>query len=226
MKTIDDIIRLAAIAHSKHRNAIGLVAIQIDKDLKLIYVKLARQWPREKINEIPSEISKLYNQIKWGNTYIDQLTGQHFIQELKRVHQMPLRIINTQKNLKDPDDIERIETMDKIEMTQFMLTLRQNHKIKFPKTPSKTMSELELQMPLYSEHKTEAGNVDYYSPGDEKDNLTKALLIACFAARKYLNSGSGGFYGWKKRNNFSKIQMMTKNTHDTSLSLDYSKLDD
>jgi len=205
MKTNDDIIRLAAIAHSKHRNAIGLVAIEIDKDLKLVYVKLARQWSRDKINEIPYEIAKLYNQIRWGNTYIDQLTGQHFIQDLRTVHHMPLQIINTQKNLKDPDDIERIEVMDKIEMTQFMLTLRQNHQVLFPENPSKTMGELEVQMSLYSEYKTEAGNVDYYAPGDEKDNLTKALLIDCFAARKYLKVGDVGIYVGSQFNETSEI---------------------
>ena len=185
MKTNDNIISLAAIAHSKKRNAIGLVGVDIDIELKKVYVKLARQWPRTMINEIPYKIAELFEKIRWGNTYIDQLTGQHFITDLK-TRKMPLRIINTQKNLKEPDDIERIITMDKIEMTQFMVVLRQNHQVLFPDNPSKTMKELEDQMPLYSEHATEAGNVDYYAPGDEKDNLTKALLIDCFAARKYL----------------------------------------
>jgi len=195
MKTNDDIIRLAAIAHSKHRNAIGLVGVEVDSELKKVYVKLARQWSRDKINEIPYEISKLFEKIRWGNTFIDQLTGQHFIQDLKRIHHMPIQIINTQKNLKDPDEIERVKTMDKIEMTQFMLTLRQNHQVEFPEKPSKTMKELEEQMALYSEHKTEAGNVDYYAPGDELDNLTKALLIDCFVARKYLRIGIGSYVG-------------------------------
>ena len=189
-------MKLAAIAHSKHRNAIGLVAVQIDTKQKLVYVKLARQWSRDKINIIPAEISKLYQKIQWGTTYIDQLTGQHFIQDLKRIHHMPLKIINTQKNLREPAEIEKIQVMDKIEMTQFMLTLRQNHQVKFPENPSETMMELESQMPIYSEHKTEAGGVDYYAPGDEKDNLTKALLIDCFAARKYLRIGNvGGYVG-------------------------------
>jgi len=182
-------IKLAATAHSKHRNAIGLVGVEIDPKLKKVYVKLARQWSRSMISEIPNEISKLYIKVKWGDTYIDQQTGQHFISDLKRIHHIPLKIISTQKNLKDPDEIERIKIMDKIEMTQFMLSLRQNHQVEFPANPSDTMQELESQMPLYSEHKTEAGNVDYYAPGDEKDNLTKALLICCFAARKYLVFG-------------------------------------
>jgi hypothetical protein len=189
MKTNDNLLSLAAIAHSKHRNAIGLVGVEIDTELRQVYVKLARQWSRDMINEIPYKIAKLFNQIRWGNTFIDQLTGQHFISELKREHHLPIRIINTQKNLKEPDDIERIEVMDKIEMTQFMVVLKKNHQVLFPDNPSKTMKELESQMAIYSEHKSEAGNIDYYAPGDEKDNLTKALLMNCFAARKYLQQG-------------------------------------
>ena len=42
-------------------------------------------------------------------------------------------------------------------------------------------------MPLFFEHNIESGSMNYYSPGDELDDLPKALLIACFAARKYLD---------------------------------------
>ncbi len=182
---------LAAIAHSKFRNAIGLVGIEIDSKQNKIRVRLAKQWSRDKLNIIPDEIGELYEKIKWGETYIDQQTGQHFIQSLKREEHMPLKIINTQKNLKDADEIERLKIMDKVEMAQFMLQLRQNHVIEFPERPSKDMSELEEQVALYMEHKTEAGTIDYYAPGEELDSLIKGLLIACFAARKLLSGGDG-----------------------------------
>lgn len=185
-----DTIKLAAIAHSKFRNMFGLVGIEVNTQQKKAYVKLARQWPRKMINEIPHEIGKLYNKVQWGDTYIDQQTGQHFIQDLKQMGKLRLKIITTQKNLKDPTEIENLHVMDRIEMTQFMLTLRQNHQVIFPNIPSKTMMDLESQMPLYSEHKTESGNIDYFAPGEELDNLTKALLISCFAARKYLKIGN------------------------------------
>ena len=178
-------LRLAAIIHSKHRNMFGLVGTEIDTEKKKAYVKLARQWSRTKINEIPSEVSRIYQKIKWKTTYVDQLTGQHFIQDLKSNH-VPVSVITTQKNLKDPHDIERIKVMDKIEMVQLMLSLRQNHQVEFPPAPSKSMTELEEQFALFTEHKTEAGNIDYFAPGEELDSLVKALLINCFAARKYL----------------------------------------
>ena len=45
-------MKLAAIVHSKHRNMIGLIGIEIDANEKKVYVKLARQWPRDMINQI------------------------------------------------------------------------------------------------------------------------------------------------------------------------------
>lgn len=178
-------IRQAAIAHSKHRNMFGLVGVEISHRQKKVFVKLVRQWPREQINHIHNEISTLYNNVKWGETYIDQQTGQHFIQNLTN-NNMNLRIITTQKNLKDPAQIEYVRIMDKIEMVQLMIVLKQNHQIVFPKNPTHTMKQLEEQIAIFSEHKTEAGSVDYFAPGQELDNLTKALMINCFAARTYL----------------------------------------
>ena len=183
------IIRRAAISHSKHRNAFGLIGIEADSESKRIRVKLARQWPRIKINETLPAIAEIYSKVNWDTTYIDQLTGEHFIQSLKREHHVPVKVINTQKNLKDPDDIERIKTMDKIEMVQWMVKVKLNHQIEFPPNPTVPMQELESQMSIFTEHKTESGNIDYFAPGDEYDNLVKSLMIACFSVRNVIDSG-------------------------------------
>ena len=187
-------MKITAITHSKHRDAIGLVGISINAKTKKVHPSLVRQWSRDNINTVPSEINTLYQKIKWEQTYIDQLTGEHFINELKNDYQIPLSVINTKKNLIDPKDIRKIKTMDKVEMTQFMLVLKQNHQIEFSTQPSIHMKELEHQWSLFSEHKTEAGNVDYYSPGDELDNLIKSLMIACFAARNILTGNTAPVY--------------------------------
>ena len=68
------------------------------------------------------------------------------------------------------------------------------------------MQELEHQVALFSEHTTEAGMVNYYAPGDELDNLTKALIIACFAARPFLHDSVKVVGGPLPRSNISKIQ--------------------
>lgn len=186
--------RLAAVAHSKHRNALGLVGIEINSEKRKISIRLAKEWSREQINIIPDEIERIYRKVAWDYTYIDQLTGQHFIQTLKHEKNLSLKIINTQKNVKNPETIEHATVMDKIEMMQFMVTLKLNHQLAFPMVPSATMKKLESQIALFTEHKTETGNLDYFAPGDEKDHLVKALLIACFGARKYIDGNSLKFW--------------------------------
>lgn len=181
------IVKRAAISHSKHRNMFGLVGIEADSEKKEIHVKLARQWSRDKLNTIPLEIKKIHNKIMWDTTYTDQLVGEHFIQALRRDHNLRIQVINTQKNLKDPDDIEKVKTMDKVEMVQWMLTIFQDHQIKFPEKRSRHMEELTSQIAIFTEHKTEAGNIDYFAPGEEYDNLVKALMITCFSVRNMIS---------------------------------------
>ena len=74
---------------------IGLVGIEVDIEQKKVYVKIARQWPRSMINQIPEEISKIYQKVQWGITYIDQQTGQHFIQDLRKNKHIPMKHIET-----------------------------------------------------------------------------------------------------------------------------------
>ena len=211
-KMIQMIIKRAAISHSKYRNEFGIVGIEANSDIKKIRVKLARQWPRTQISTIPDRIASLYTKVQWGETYVDQLTGEHFIQDLKRQHKMLIRVINTNKNLKEPDEIERVKTMDKIEMVQWMVTVKQNHQIEFPEKPTSFMKELEAQMALFTEHKTESGNIDYFAPGDEFDNLTKALMIACFSVRKLIDVGAdtkhimGGIHNRPSMSNMLNLQ--------------------
>ncbi len=183
-------IKLVAIAHSKHRNAIGLVGIEVDPIKQEISIRLAKQWKREQLNDIPSEIAEMYEKFQWFNTIIDFQVGDHVIQGLRRAGGMPIKIIHVQKKVKDKLEIERVKTMDIIEMTQFMLQMKLAHKLVFPQEPTKTMQELESQIALFSEHKTESGSIDYYAPGDEFDNLTKALIAVCFAARPYMQSST------------------------------------
>ena len=190
-------IRIVGIIHSKFRNAIGLVGIEVDPAKRIVRVKLARQWDRKQLSTIPSEIGKLYKKFRWDSTYIDLTTGQHFITQLRRHEGMNIHIITTQKNVKDTNEIAQARIMDKVEMVQFMVLLKQNHQIEFPPNPPPSITELEEQIALYTEKKTEAGNIDYYAPGDELDNLTKALLIACFAARKHLEGNSDRAVGAK-----------------------------
>jgi len=182
--------KIVALTHSKHRNMIGFIGIEVDREKLLVHVRLAKQWKRSQINQIPAEISDAYSKIQWDKFYIDQLAGEHFIKDIKR-HDISIEVITTKKNLDEPDDIEALEVMDKIEMTQLMLSLKLAHRIQFPPNPGTTMKEAISQVELFTEQKTEAGGIDYYSPGDELDSLTKSLMICCFAVRNILAGDDG-----------------------------------
>ena len=185
------ISRIVAIEYSKHRNAFGMVGIEVMKKDKVFRVRLAREWSRKNLNSMPSDIGVLFKQIGgWDYTYVNQKVGQHVIQELRKIEKIPLQVFTTKKDLGDPDDLERAKVMDVTEMTQYMVVLRQKHQVKFPENPPATVQELERQMTMFVEHKTESGTMAYYAPGDERDNLPRALAAACFAGRKLLRGGN------------------------------------
>ena len=175
-------VKIVGVAHSKLRNSIGCVGIEVDPIAQICYVKMAKHWPREDLNKIAPELSSMYQEHQWSNTVVDQMVGEHLIQGFRRGG-LPLKIIFIKKKVTEVSEIRRVKSLDLIEMVQFTLQQKLVHKIKFVGKPSPTMKELEDQIALYAEKTTEAGGVDYYAPGDELDDLTKGLMIALFAAR-------------------------------------------
>ena len=133
----------------------GMVGIEIDPSKKTAYVRLAKQWPRSKMNEIPDDVKEVYDKVKWHNTIADQMIGQHLIRSIENKLQFEVQTITTQKNLKDPEDIELVKVMDVTEMTQLTLSLKQNHSIQFPpKNQTKDMLDLIKQTEMFTEHVT------------------------------------------------------------------------
>ena len=200
-----NIIR-AALTQSKHRNMFGLLVTEYLADRHVLFARMAIQWRRTSMNKIVDDIVTFRRSIHWGKTWTDQIVGQHLIKALEAAN-VPMEPITTQKDLKDPRNIERIKVMDKNEMTQLMLSLKLGNQIRFPLRQSKTMKELEQQTELFTEHKTEAGGIDYFAPGDEFDNLIKGFMVCAFSLRKVLagqvdNSHVGG--GLSKPENISR----------------------
>lgn len=181
---------IIALAPTKQRTVFGMVGVEIDPVHKIAYVRLAKQWKRDNMNDIPGNIKQIYDKIKWDLTITDQLIGQHLIRSVEKALQFEVQTITTQKNLKDPEDIEAIKVMDITEMTQLTLSLKQSHNIQFPpKDQTEHMKKLVGQMEMFTEHVTEKGTVSYYAPGDELDCLPRALMICCFAGRMSLQHG-------------------------------------
>ena len=181
---------LVAISYTKQRTNFGMVGIEIDKRERKAYVRLAKQWSRKKMNSIPGDIKELHSRVKWHNTIADQQVGQHLIKSIEIALKNQIQVITTQKNLKDPENIEKLKVMDITEMTQLTLSLKQDHRIQFPKkNHSEDMIDLMKQMEMFTEHVTESGTVAYYAPGEELDSLPRALMMCCFAARNSLEHG-------------------------------------
>ena len=181
---------IVALSYTKQRTMFGMVGIEIDKRERKAYVRLAKQWPRSQMNQIPKDIRELHSRIKWHNTIADQQIGQHLIKSVETAMKNQVQVITTQKNLKDPENIEKLKVMDITEMTQLTLSLKQDHRIQFPKkNHSEDMIELMKQMEMFTEHVTEQGTVSYYAPGEELDSLPRALMMCCFAGRITLEQG-------------------------------------
>jgi len=176
--------KIATLSYSKFRDQFGLVVIEADATEQIARVGLAIFWDRKEINSIPNKINSLYKKIDWDSTYVDQKVGEHIIDDLKK--SISINIINTKKDLLDPEEIHEIKTMDMTEIVQFTYGLKLEHRIKFPEQPTKNMQELERQVSMFTENKTEQGNITYHATGDEHDSLVRALLMCIFAARDYL----------------------------------------
>lgn len=149
LKSPLETIRVGAITHSKLRNELGLVGIEAVPSVKRVYCKLVRQWPLEKVNEIPGEVYHLYSKFRFQPTYLDQLSGEYIIAALKRM-EVPTEVITTQKNLKDPKLLKKIKVMDIIEMTELLSKLKRNGQIRFPTKPTVNMQILEHEIPFFS----------------------------------------------------------------------------
>lgn len=200
---------IVALSYTKQRTMFGMVGIEIDPTKRIAYVRLAKQWRRDDMNRIPNDIKQIYSKVKWHSTFADQLVGQHLLRSVESALQTEVYTITTQKNLKDPEDIEKIKVMDMTEMTQLTLSLKQEHKIQFPpKNPSDDMIQLIKQMEMFTEHVTEQGTISYFAPGDEIDCLPRALMICCFVGRMSLQHGEMPMIIKRGGTN------LTPNTHD------------
>lgn len=181
---------LVAVSYTKQRTMFGMVGVEIDPKKRIAFVRLAKQWPRTKMNDIPGDIAQLHSRVKWGITIVDQQVGQHLIKSFEMAMGSQVQVITTQKNLKDPENIEKLKVMDITEMTQLTLSTKQDHRIQFPKkNHTEDMIDLMKQMEMFTEHVTEQGTVSYFAPGEELDCLPRALMMCCFAARNSLEHG-------------------------------------
>ena len=204
MKLPDFDLMLCAISHSKLRKTFGLVVCGLDEKNKKLYVGYALQWKRSQLKTIIPIIKRLHKNLNWDYIIMDQQSGEHFIKSLKSA-ELNVNVISTAKNVKEVKTIENLEVLDWVEMTQLFLILKDSHQIVFPED-SRILKKLEDQVPIFSEHITEAGAAAYYAAGEEPDDLIKSLILCGFSCRNQLTEDTGmpvcgPMYSGKQRRN-------------------------
>ena len=176
------VINKVAIAYSKWHDEIGLVALSVEE--KTIQVRAAKTWTKKQINLVPTDVINFCNRFNLNTLGVDLEIGHDIIDKLKQnitIHKMHLG-----KNTKDFDEDE--DVLDKIEVTDWLISLRQNLQFLFPKNPSSGVQELERQLEIYAITRSESGRLDMFAPSDEKDSLVRALLIAAKSCKPHITN--------------------------------------
>jgi len=178
-------IIIAACDPGKIRDSFGFVIIEI-KNGK-IYLRGAERWLGRPYKKIVEKIVQYNEEFEFNRIVVERNNvGEFVIEEFKLEYKTPVMPVITSKNLKDQKKIRSLKVMDKNEMVNFIASLKQEHKIRFPKYCSKDMKELKRQISIFAEHRTESGQVSYYAEGKEHDDLVMAFMLACFVGRRYL----------------------------------------
>lgn len=181
----------------KIRDSFFIVGTEI-KDNKM-YVRLAVRRQGKAYKQVCAEFADIsrkhqfhYNLIEANNT------GQFVIEELEQVHHIRVIGVTTTKDIKDEKKKNIIERMDKNENVKWFLNMKTEHRVIFPidENCNDEMLELKRQVSIFAEHKTEAGSVSYYAPGQEHDDGVMALMINIQKVKQYLKpSGRGNYVG-------------------------------
>lgn len=180
-------MRIAGLDPGKQRDSFAFVGTEIRE--KKIYVRGARRWLGRDYIDVERHIGMTVHQNTPFDYYVVERNsmGEHVVEVLKRQYKLPVLPVTTQRETKDKKKIYSPRIMGKNEMVRYMLILIQEGRLVFPKTKNDEIRELERQMSIFAEHKTEAGQFSYHAEGDEHDDLVMALMLACFIGRFYIN---------------------------------------
>lgn len=200
-------LKRTGLAYSKLRDRLSMCGVEIED--RKARVRVVREWDAFKPDQCVADMAEYWTRYEWDATYIEQETGEYLIDGLKRAG-VPLRIITTQKKVKEAAKIRGVRVMDRVEATEFLRKLKIGGQIFWPRKRSDRMQEMFKQIGMFAKHSTEAGNVDYYSAGNEPDGLVRALMIVCFSARPLFGAYDGvtyvGQYGPDREDSIDDIE--------------------
>lgn len=176
-------MKIAALDPGKQKSQFGFVGIDV-KDNK-IYILGAKRWGREQYTVLEDYIANEIHPKHRFNFYVVEINnvGIHVAEVLEQKH-LPIVAVNTSANLKKDNS----KTMDKNAMVNWLLQFQQQGRLIWPNKTTPEVEELKRQWSLFEEHKTDAGRVSYHAPGEEYDDLTMALILACWLGRQYIDN--------------------------------------
>lgn len=180
-------VRIAGLDPGMQKDSFALVIIETENNR--IKVKAAYSWLGKSYLEVERKIAELHKTNPCDYYIVEQNNvGIHVIQSLRHNHDIPNIIpVTTAKDIKEPD--KRPNTMDKNEMTRWILTQIEKGELVFPSlSTSKYISELKRQLSIFEEQRTSTGSVRYSAPSGEHDDLVMAMMLACWWAQKNMES--------------------------------------
>ncbi len=183
-------MRIAGLDPGKQRDSFAFVGTKVEN--KAIYVLGAKRWLGRAYLDVEKEIASIHTSQPFTYYVVERNnTGEHVIEVLKRNYSLPVLAVTTGRELKTKEKIYSPKVMDKNEMVKYMIVLIQEKKLIFPKIKTMELTELDRQMSIFAEHKTDAGKFTYHAEGQEHDDLVMALMLACFIGRYYINKKEG-----------------------------------
>ena len=180
---------ISSLDPGKQKDSFAMVKILVRE--KKIYVIGAKRWVGREYIQVEEEIAQMHL-TNPADLYVveNNNVGTHVYEVLLYQKHLPVIAVWTSKNIKNPENHRN--TMDKNDMVQWMLAMKQSHKIIFSKKATMEIRELKRQLSIFAEKKSETGLVSYGAEGREHDDYVMALMFACFAARKrFFRPGSG-----------------------------------
>ena len=180
---------IAACDPGKIHDSFGFVVIRVDD--KVIHVRTARRWLGRDYTDVERTIAKFHMKHNFDHVVVEQNSmGVHVVESLIRQYNLPVISVTTSANLKDNKKIISARVMDKNQMALYIAKLMKDKLIKFPSgKKTKDLAELERQIAIFAEHRTESGKaLSYYAPGNEHDDLAMALMLAVHIGRYYLRN--------------------------------------
>lgn len=180
--------RIAGLDPGKHLDAFAFVGTEVTEGV--MRVKGAKRWMGRNYLQVEDELAGIHAKSPF-DMYVLELnnTGTHVYEVLVDQKHLPVIPVVTTKDVKDLAKKHDGRTMDKNEMVRLMAHWFLDGSIVFPVNKTPELMELERQLKIFAEHKTETGSVSYRAEGSEHDDLVMALMLACFGARNIIGAG-------------------------------------